>query len=158
MTLNENVSKAYSLREQKKALEAQIEELSVQVKNIEDQLKPIDAELLKSIKKEKKDELEFDGLFLNLFCKTSNGYTNESDVIKYLKSNNLNDCVSVKESIAKKELNKKLKADADLKNALSKYIIESKTEYITVTDKENHDKMLEHIKDNYKESAKDVKF
>ena len=40
-----------------------------------------------SLKESNEVEVEYDGLFVNLFSKNNVGYSNEDDVIKYLEDN-----------------------------------------------------------------------
>lgn len=151
MTLNESVNKAHVLRTEKKNLETQIEELNARIKEIDEALKPIDSDILNALKEKNKDELEFEGgIFANLFRKESTGYTDESAVIKWLKDNNFAQFVKVTEAINKKDLNKELKTNASLKTKLDSMLSTKVTEYITVTDAENHEKMIGHIKENTK--------
>ena len=81
------------------------------------------------------------------FHKTTTGYSNENDVIKWLKDNDKSDLVKVKttESLNKNELKKQLKSDTTLQEGLKPFILNGVTDYVVVTDKANYDKMLEHI-------------
>ena len=86
------------------------------------------------------------------FSKENIGYTSEKEVLQYLKDNNYTTLISSKttESLNKNALKKALKEDADLSKALENMTVTTLTEWIVVTDKENHDKMLEHIESNKK--------
>ena len=146
MTLVESVSKAHALRTEKKNLEAQVAELTAKIAEIDEALKPIDSDILTALKEKNKDELEFEGgIFANLFKRESTGYTDEKAVIKWLKDNDFKQFVKVTEAINKKDLNKELKTNADLKKKLESMTSTKVTEYITVTDAENHEKMIQHI-------------
>lgn len=81
------------------------------------------------------------------FHKTTTGYTNENDVIKWLKDNSKSDLIKVKttESLNKNELKKQLKSDTTLQEGLKPFILNGTTDYVVVTDKDNYEKMLEHI-------------
>lgn len=88
-----------------------------------------------------------DNKLVRRFHKTTTGYTNETDVINWLKDNSKLDLIRVKttEELNKKELNKQLKSDTLLQEGLKPFILNGTTDYVVVTDKDNYEKMLEHI-------------
>ena len=101
-----------------------------------------------------KDEIETfaddtTDLVATLFTKTATGYLDEKAVLKYLHDNNLNEYITIKESINKRALNAELKTNNSLNESLSKdnWIGTSTTKYVVVTTKENTEKMFEHIKE-----------
>lgn len=75
-------------------------------------------------------------------------------MLNYLKDNNYKNLITVKttESINKNALKKELKTNENLQKALDNLTIKSITDYVVVTSKENHEKMLEHIEQNKKGS------
>lgn len=149
--MNEVVKKSFELRQKIKECEALIEAKKAEIAQLEADLAPIDQQLLEYIKKENVQELQFEKLFLNHVAKTTIGYTSDADVIAYLKENGYNKYVKTKvtESLDKTNLKKELKTNEVLKGNLDNFIVEKLTEYVVVTNEENHAKMIEHI-----ESAK----
>jgi hypothetical protein len=152
MLLKEEVSKSYQLRQEIKAVDEKIEDLKKQKEELESQLDLVDSGLLAEIKTLGKQEEEFDGLFLNYFKKNTVAYTSDSDVLKYLKDNGFISLFKTKvtEVLDKNAIKKELKTNTVLKEALAQYIVDKVTEYVTVTDAENHKKMLEHIEEGSK--------
>ena len=152
MNLNENISKSYQLRQQIKDLENQEADIKARKAILESELDLIDSDLLAEIKTLGKQEIEANGLFLNHFKKVTVGYTSDSDVLKFLKDNGFNSLFKTKvtEALDKTAIKKELKTNEALKEALSQYIVEKLTEYVVVTDAENHQRMLEHIEEGSK--------
>lgn len=152
MLLKEDVNKSYNLRQEIKSIDEKMEELKKQKEELETQLDLVDLGLLNEIKILGKQEEEFDGLFLNYFKKSTVGYTSDSDVLKYLKDNGFTSLFKTKvtESLDKNAIKRELKTNEALKEALSQYIVEKLTEYVVVTDAENHQRMLEHIEEGKK--------
>jgi phage host-nuclease inhibitor protein Gam len=142
MELKEKINRSYELRNQLKNLEET-------KKKLEEELSVLDSELLESIKGSDKDELEFDGLFLNLFRRKSVAYDDEKAVLNYLKENGYSSLITIKttESLNKNAIKKELKTNSLLNEALSSHTTEKVTEYITVTDAESHQKLFEHIEE-----------
>jgi hypothetical protein len=149
MNLNESVNKSYQLRQQIKDLENQEADIKAKKALLEQELELVDSGLLDEIKRLDKSEIEVDGLFLNHFKRVNVGYTSDADVLKYLKDNGFTSLFKTKvtESLDKNAIKKELKTNTALQEALSKFIVEKLTEYVTVTDAENHAKMLEHIEE-----------
>lgn len=147
MNLTESINQSYELRQEIKKLEEQEAEIKSKKELLQSELDLVDSGLLEEIKKLGKEEVEADGLFLNHFKRVNIGYSDESEVLKYLKENGFSKLFKTKvtESLDKNAIKKELKTNNSLQEALSKYIVEKLSEYVTVTDTENHKKMLEHI-------------
>lgn len=152
MTLQENIKSSYALKKEKEALEAQLEALKERIDELDARINAYNSDILNTLKEEDADEAFFEGLYANLFSKSNIGYTSEKDVIDYLKTSGYVEFVKVKttESIDKTSLKKELKTNRALADALNSYIVKSVTEWVVVTDEENHTKMLEHIEENKK--------
>ena len=149
MELVEGMKSAYALRKKKEELEAQVEKLKAEIDAIEDQLQTQNSQILAILKELKKDEVLEEGLYANLFSKEAIGYTSDKDVIAWLKANGYSSFVKSKvtESLDKNPLKKAIKADPKLAEALAGMTVRSTTEWVVVTDEENHAKMLEHIRE-----------
>ena len=145
--LNELIKSAYELGQQKDALEAQAEEIKNNLTAVGEQIEKVKGQILTILKDSNENEVSIDDLFANVFRKENIGYTSDADVIKYLKENGYSKFVKVKttESLDKNPLKKELKLNESLAKALEGYTVKTLTEYVVVTNAENHQKMLEHI-------------
>lgn len=88
-----------------------------------------------------------ENLVVEKFVRENIAYTSDEDVLNYLKNNYASQYIKTKitESLDKNALKKAIKTDTKLSEALESMTVKSSTEYVVVTDSENHKKMLEHI-------------
>lgn len=91
-----------------------------------------------------------DKLYATVGVNTSTGYADEEAVIKYLQDNHYDKFVKVTTAINKKDLNAELKKNEALKKDIDSFITTNVTTYVTVTNEENHTKMLEYIEESKK--------
>ena len=152
MTLQENIKSAYALKKEREELEAQIATLQAKISEIDAKLGVNNNDIMALLKEGELTEVEIEGLFANLFTKHTVGYTSESDAITWLKNNGYASLVKVKttESLDKNAIKKAMKTDTALTEGLNSITVDKVTEYVVVTDAENHAKMLEHIEENIK--------
>lgn len=150
MELKELIEKVGKLKELVKVLTDQKTAIENQIKTTNEELEPLVAELLKALNEQKKDSIESEGWVAYKGTTSATGYADEFGVINYLKENGYPQYVNVKESLNKKELNKELKTNASLKEALNSMITTSHTEWATVVTSENYSKVLEHINESKK--------
>ncbi len=126
------------------ALKANITEESAEVEKLSE-------ELLSELKSSNTHvyELADKQLVAEKFARENVGYTSESDVLNWLKTNLNGQFIKTKvtESLDKNALKKALKKDENLAKHLEAMTVKNITEYVVVTDFENHQKMLEHIND-----------
>lgn len=149
--MNELMENIYKLKQEKEQLEKQQEELKNKISALEAQIDEYNNTILESMLKDEIETFADDttDLVATLFTKTTTGYLDEKAVLKYLHDNNLNEYITIKESINKRALNAELKTNNFLNESLSKdnWIGTSTTKYVVVTTKENTEKMFEHIKE-----------
>lgn len=152
MTLNENMKSAYTLRKEREAIEEEIQHLKDRIVEIDAELDTYNNGIMTSLKEQNKIEVELDGMFANLFRRENVGYTSDADVIAFLKSNGHTNFIKTKitETLDKNPLKKELKSNIKLAEELAPFIVKTLTEYVVVTDAENHAKMLEHIAESTK--------
>lgn len=144
--IKDQVKLVYDLKKQKEELEAKKAEIDSQIKKLDDEISKNSSELTTKLSEEDCKEIRYNDLDLviTLEAKESKIF-DDVQALKYLKEHNLLDCIKVVESIKKQELNKLLKQDIKLDEALkSMYSIKS-TPYIVVTNFENDVKRKEHI-------------
>jgi hypothetical protein len=141
------IKSVYDLKQQKEKLEKQIEDLNLQVKVLDTAINNQSSVILNDMKNEKRTEFKIDDLIVSFMQKRTATF-NDLDVINYLKTNNLNQFINVKETVAKTPLNKELKNNIQLKEALSPYMGETTTDYVVITDSIHFEKMKEHINEN----------
>ena len=150
--MNDLIRQIFELQNQADAWEQKEKEAKEQKENILKQISDKKQILLESMKNENIKQISLEDVFADMFSKENVSYTSEKDVLKYLKDNNYNDLITVKttEALNKNNLKKALKTDNVLAEALQSMTIKSLTEWVVITDKENHEKMLEHIEENKK--------
>ena len=154
--MEELVKEIFDLKSQKEKMETELQEKETYYKSIisdlDSQIELKEKDLLTAMKTLDNKEVEVDNLVATYFSKENVSYTSDSDVLNYLKENNYTTLINSKttESLNKNALKKALKTDLDLSKALEKLTIKTVTEYVVVTTKENHIKMLEHIDNNKK--------
>ncbi len=104
-----------------------------------------------------KDE-KVNDLFVTYHAKEDVTWLNDEGLLAALKKNGAKEFIKVvttiKESIDKKELKKAFKTNESIKEAYKDFYGNKLTEYVTVTTEENHEKMLEHIEENYSKKGK----
>ena len=154
--MEELVKEIFDLKNQKEKMETELQEKETYYKaiisDLDSKIELKEKDLLTAMKTLDNKEVEVDNLVATYFSKENVSYTSDSDVLNYLKENNYTTLINSKttESLNKNALKKALKTDLDLSKALEKLTIKTVTEYVVVTTKENHIKMLEHIDNNKK--------
>lgn len=148
--VNNLIAAIYAAKASKEIFEADMENLKFKINTLDADIEKHNEELLAELKSDGAAEYISDtGLYANVFKKENIGYTSDADVLKYLKENNYNEYVKTKitESLDKRPLSKALKTDEKLAAALEAMTVKTTTEYVVVTNAENHQKMLEHIEE-----------
>lgn len=130
--------------EEIKKLDEQLKALKLEQKKYQDVVDANRATLLNYVKDD--NPVEVGDIVVQLCHTTTTGYSDEAKVIAYLKEQQLTQFIKVTEAIKKQDLNKELKINQTLKESLSPYTAAKTTDYVVVTDKENHAKMMEHRK------------
>ena len=150
--MEELIKQIFYLEKSKKDLEEEQAKLKRDIDNLDIRIVEKKKDLLNAMKNAKELELSVEDIVATYFSKENVGYTNEKDVLNYLKENNYTTLISSKttESLNKNALKKALKEDNKLSEALKDLTTTSITEWVVVTDKETHQKMLEHIEENSK--------
>lgn len=146
------MSDIYDLKSTKKEKEELSEKYKKEIEQIDARIDTLSQELLTEFNasNQKVFVWEEKAIVAEKFSKENIGYTSESDVLEYLKNNYASQYIKVKttEALDKNALKKAVKTDAKLSSALDAMIIKSVTEYVVVTDIENHKRMLEHINES----------
>lgn len=150
--VDELIKDIYKLKTDRQDLENKITYYKAQIEALDTEIDAKQKDLLNAMKDAKELEVSVGDIIATYFSKENVGYTSEKDVLNYLKENNYTTLISSKitESLNKNALKKALKENADLSKALEEMTVTTLTEWVVVTDKENHDKMLEHIEENKK--------
>ena len=145
MDLNEKIKKVYELKTKQEEIQAKQEELKQQLNDLAQEQEKLSSEILVEMKTNNVSEQDTDNLVAQYFSKNEFSYGDEKLLLSKLKELSLDKFIKTvtktTTSIDKNNLKKELKVDADLKETLK--------DYVGVTTKENHEKMLEHI-DNSK--------
>lgn len=162
MQFDEEVKYVFELNKKRKVLQAEIDEHQHMIDALKSQLSPIEEEvsekskeLLAYMKAGNLVEHKVGTAVCTLITRQNTGYTDESAVINELEKLGYTTCVNIKKSLAKKVLNKELKTNTQLVEALSPYINNTKTEYVVVTDEYALNLMKEHMKEHADNSKKD---
>ena len=145
MTFEEKVGRAYELRKEASEIERRKGELNARAKEIEAEVEAINASILSDMKDIGAVESKVGDIFVNVLRRESIGYDDADSVIAYLESNGLDRLIRVKREINKMAINKEVKLNKPLAEALAKMTSRKVTEYVVVTDSESHQSMLEHI-------------
>ena len=142
----------FDLKEQISAKEAELAQLKADTEALKIQYEELAAQLLADMKADGKIEVDVDDLVAQYFCKNEFSYGDEKALLAYLVASNLTEYITVKttQAINKAALKKDLKVNNSLKESLSNFVGDKKTEYVVVTTKENHQRMLEHIEESKK--------
>ena len=131
------------------AKQKQIEQLKKEVDELTVTIEDDKLNLLNHMKEEKQEVFEEGDLVAQSFVKNEFSYGDEKALLNKLQEMGLAKYVKtttkVTASIDKNVLKKDLKEDAQLKESLKDFVGDRVTEYVVVTTKENHQKMLEHI-------------
>lgn len=138
----------FDLKNQKSEISKQIEDFKKQSTEIDKNITELEASLLALMKQcEDTREFEIDDIVSTRFERENIGYTSDADVLKYLKEKYNGQYITTKvtEALDKNALKKAIKTDMSLAEALHSMTVKSITEYVVVTDVENHKLMLEHI-------------
>lgn len=153
MDLNEKIKKVYELKTKQEEIQAKQEELKQQLNELAQEQEKLSSEILVEMKTNNVSEQDTDNLVAQYFSKNEFSYGDEKLLLSKLKELSLDKFIKTvtktTTSIDKNNLKKELKVDANLKETLKDYVGDRLVEYVVVTTKENHEKMLEHI-DNSK--------
>lgn len=144
----ETIKQIYNLKKQKELLTTQSDELAKQINSLDEQINILSSSILQDMKTEKLQEYNIDDLVVTLMAKHSSSIS--EGALKYLTDNNYMQFVDTKQSIKKNPLNKELKTNTTLKEALAPFMSDITTEYVVVTTVENTEKMKEHINESKK--------
>ena len=153
MDLNEKIKKVYELKTKQEEIQAKQEELKQQLNELIQEQEKLSSEILVEMKTNNVSEQDIDNLVAQYFYKNEFSYGDEKLLLSRLQELSLDKFIKTVTktitSIDKNNLKKELKVNADLKETLKDYVGDRLVEYVVVTTKENHEKMLEHI-DNSK--------
>ena len=154
MTLNEKIKKVYDLKMKQEEIQAKQEELKQQLSELTQEQEKLSNEILVEMKINNVSEQDTDNLVAQYFSKNEFSYGDEKLLLSKLKELSLDKFIKTvtktTTSIDKNNLKKELKADADLKETLKDYVGDRLVEYVVVTTKEKHERMLEHIEEGKK--------
>lgn len=150
MEVLEQVKRANEINEELESLEQQKKELEDKMSALTSERETLYTSLLDYCKEEKIVEKQFGNLWLNLFSKSDVTWLDDDGLLAKLKESELNDFITTKYSVNKKELKKAFKTNETLKESLKEFYGDKLSEYVTVTTYANHVKMLEHIEENRK--------
>ena len=154
MTLNEKIKKVYDLKMKQEEIQAKQEELKQQLSELTQEQEKLSNEILVEMKTNNVSEQDTDNLVAQYFSKNEFSYGDEKLLLSKLKELSLDKFIKTvtktTTSIDKNKLKKELKADADLKETLKDYVGDRLVEYVVVTTKEKHERMLEHIEEGKK--------
>ena len=153
MDLNEKIKKVYELKTKQEEIQAKQEELKQQLNELAQEQEKLSSEILVEMKTNNVSEQDTDNLVAQYFSKNEFSYGDEKLLLSRLQELSLDKFIKTvtktTTSIDKNNLKKELKVNANLKETLKDYVGDRLVEYVVVTTKENHEKMLEHI-DNSK--------
>ena len=134
--INAEQVEADKLTKQKEQVDKELKERNATIEAYKKQLLPL---------LESSDPVEYNNLVAQKMIKKSPGYSDEDAIIAYLQKFYDGQFVKTTYSINKNDLKKELKTNTTLTETLKPYMGEKVTEYVVVTTKENHIKMLEHM-------------
>ena len=154
MELFEKVIKAKSLDDEIEALENQKKELEEKLKSLNESRDSVYLDLLSDVKEQGIRDQQINDLFVTYFSEEDVTWLDDAGLLKKLQENKANEFIKVvtktTTSIDKNALKKAFKTNESLKETYKDYFGTKLTEYVTVTTKENHTKMLEHIEESKK--------
>lgn len=149
MDLNKLIEEIFELKQNKEKLTKQLDKLKEEGTEIDKLIDNKQSELLKEMKEINTKEITSDNgnIIATLFKRENDGYKSDAEVLKYLKEHYSGKFIKSKitESLDKVNLKKAVKDDENLAKGLEGFIEKTISEYVVVTDKENHKLMLEHI-------------
>lgn len=150
MVLTESMKSVWALKKKKEELEAQAAKIKEEISKIDAQIKADSDGILAILKESGKEEVLEEGLYANLFVRENVGYVSEDAVVKWLLSNGYSNLVrtSTAQAIDKTPLKKAMKTDEKLAKGIASLTVKTTSQYVVVTDEENHAKMIEHVKEN----------
>lgn len=154
--MTELIKIIFNLKEQITAKEAELAQLKADTECLKAQYDELSAQLLSEMKSSEQIEVDVDDIVAQYFCKNEFSYGDEKALLAYLINNNMNNYITTKttQAINKAALKKDLKANESLKESLNEFVGDKKTEYVVVTTKENHQRMLEHIEETKSSKGK----
>ena len=154
MTLNEKIKKVYDLKMKQEEIQAKQEELKQQLSELTQEQEKLSNEILVEMKTNNVSEQDTDNLVAQYFSKNEFSYGDEKVLLSKLKELSLDKFIKTvtktTTSIDKNNLKKELKVNVELKESLKDYVGDRLVEYVVVTTKEKHERMLEHIEENKK--------
>ena len=154
MTLNEKIKKVYDLKMKQEEIQAKQEELKQQLSGLTQEQEKLSNEILVEMKTNNVSEQDTDNLVAQYFSKNEFSYGDEKLLLSKLKELSLDKFIKTvtktTTSIDKNNLKKELKVNVDLKESLKDYVGDRLVEYVVVTTKEKHERMLEHIEEGKK--------
>lgn len=154
MNLNEKIKKVYELKTKQEEIQAKQEELKQQLNELTQEQEKLSDEILVEMKTNNVVEQDTDNLVAQYFSKNEFSYGDEKVLLSKLKELSLDKFIKTvtktTTSIDKNNLKKELKVNVELKESLKDYVGDRLVEYIVVTTKEKHERMLEHIEENKK--------
>lgn len=142
------ISDLYELKQLKKSLEDVVVNIKSSIDSIDLKIEAKEKLLMEYMKQSNIEvDSEVENLIAAIFKRENIGYTDEVEVLNYLKSTDRSDLIKVKttESLNKVALKKALKTDSALAEQLDGMTTKTVTEYVVVTTLDNYNKMLEHI-------------
>ena len=148
------VKNIFSKSAEVEAKQKQIEQLEKEIEELNATINDDKLNLLNHMKEEKQEVFEEGDLVAQSFAKNEFSYGDEKALLSKLQEMKLTQYVKVVTkttvSIDKNALKKDLKTNNELRESLKDYVGDRSTEYVVVTTKENHQKMLEHIEEGKK--------
>ena len=154
MNLNEKIKKVYELKTKQEEIQAKQEELKQQLNDLTQEQEKLSDEILVEMKTNNVVEQDTDNLVAQYFSKNEFSYGDEKLLLSRLQELSLDKFIKTVTktitSIDKNNLKKELKVNVELKESLKDYVGDRLVEYIVVTTKEKHERMLEHIEENKK--------
>lgn len=144
-TFNGKIIEAYRLAKEIDGLEAEKARIEASLKEATSKLEDAKKFLLSEMQASSVDEAKEGDVYVNLFHRESIAYEDPNKVLEYLEDTGRTDLIRVKRELDKKAINKAVKTDGNLANALASMTSKKVTSYVVVTDDNNHGKMLEHL-------------
>ncbi|MCK9470178.1 MAG: hypothetical protein M0Q88_00300 [Bacilli bacterium] len=149
--IDQLIEDIFNLKTKVKSNEIILDSMKENVSKDKEQIENLSKELLLELNNINETQYEIldKKLVAQKFSRESVGYSDEAAVIAYLKEKYQANYIKTKitESLDKNALKKALKKDENLAKHLEDMTVKNTTEYVVVTDFENHQKMLEHIND-----------
>lgn len=135
--------------------EQSIKDIQVEIDDLKSDVSLAKEVLLDVMKQDKKEVIDTKfKLVAQFFAKNEFSYGDEKALLSKLQEMKLNQYIKTTTktttSIDKNNLKKDLKVNTQLKESLKDFVGDKVTEYVVVTTKENHQKMLEHIEEGKK--------